>query len=108
MTWADVFLNPYRRMKRDFSFLNKYGYEYGGKFNHYIRPAIVYEKGEESISISFDYEDDCFHVTYANNEKDLHGTSMLSTDWHIYLGNTYKEQLPIVKYLLKIKLENKK
>ena len=30
MTWVDVFFNPYRRMKRDFSFLEKAGFIFNG------------------------------------------------------------------------------
>ena len=44
MTWKDVFFNPYKRMKSDFSFLAKAGFSFDSVSKHNIRPAIVLKK----------------------------------------------------------------
>ena len=44
MTWLDVFLNPYRRMERNFSFLEKAGFIFDSVSKHNIRPAVIFKK----------------------------------------------------------------
>ena len=101
MKWLDVFLNPYRRMKKDFSFLERAGFIFDYASKHNIRPAVVFKRGEESICVCFDYEIGHFEVTYHRNCDDLLGNSMLSVNWDNGLKKEYKSQFPYVQGFLR-------
>ena len=101
MTWVDVFFNPYRRMKRDFSFLEKAGFIFNGISKHNIRPAVIFKKGDQLICVCYDYEIDRFEVTFQLNREDMFGKSMLPVDWNKHFKKTYKSQLSYVRNNLK-------
>lgn len=104
MEWADVFLNPYRRMKKDFSFLENAGYIFDSVSKHNIRPAVVFKKEDESICICYDYELGRFEVTYHLNDDDMFGKSMLPVNWDNDFKKTYKSQLSYVQNNLRMQL----
>ena len=103
MTWADVFLNPYRRMKRDFYFLEKAGFIFDSVSKHNIRPAVVFKKEDQSICVCYDYEIGRFEVTYHFND-DMFGKSMLPVNWDNDLNKTYQSQLPYVQNFVRTQL----
>ena len=104
MTWKDVFLNPYKRMKRDFSFLAKAGFSFDSVSNHNIRPAIVFKKGDQFICVCYDYGIERFEVTYHLNNDDILGNSMLPINWEKNMKKNYQSQLSYVQNCIKTRL----
>lgn len=104
MTWLDVFINPYRRIKRNFSFLEKAGFIFDSVSKHNIRPAVIFKKEDQFICVCYDYEIGCFEVTYHLNQDDMFGKSMLPVGWNNDLKRTYKTQLLYVQNCLKMQL----
>jgi hypothetical protein len=46
----------YRKLRRDFHFLEENGFEYLYKLSHYVKPSIMYKRQLIKIHVGFDYE----------------------------------------------------
>ena len=57
----------YKRLKKDFEFIENYGFHYAYQLKSNIAPGIFYKKEEESLSIGFDYVEGTFYCLYNPN-----------------------------------------
>lgn len=109
MKLFDLFINDIKRLKRDFSFLLQFDYEFGHELKHNISPSIVYENKNYKILIGYTYEDDRFFILKydlsKNNCYSNGNTTYLLCGVNI-LGKSYKEQVGQVQEFLKNYLKN--
>ena len=59
-----------KQLKKDFSFVQDYGYEYGYDLKHYVYPSVVFiNKNNKQIQIGFNYEEGRMYAIYYRSEK---------------------------------------
>ena len=91
-----MFFCPYRRLKKDFDFLEQYKYQYVKKYKHYIHPSIEYKKENITIQIGYNYEEKVMFV-YVYNPICY---DVLETERNLK-NYDYKDQLKIVADIIK-------
>lgn len=100
------FQSIYNRLREDFNFLNKYGYEFYRAHKHYVNPSISFKKDNNLIIIGFSYEEHRFFVTfYDNNEYKT--PIYIVGDKTLLQGKNYKMQIENVKNELIIFLDTR-
>ena len=57
----------YKRLKKDFKFIESYGFRYICHLKSNIAPGVYYKKGEESLGVGFDYVEGEFYCLYNRN-----------------------------------------
>ncbi len=117
------FISVYKRLKKDFEFLNEYGYEYKCDVKHNVQPSVEFVKGNYSLLIGFAYDEDRFFVSYFDvkvrqypSEWNLSAQTLFKDGWPkpIYVvgedtllnGTKYKEQLDTVRSIVRNFLDN--
>ncbi|MBR2492166.1 MAG: hypothetical protein IKB64_01700 [Paludibacteraceae bacterium] len=69
-------LNIYEKIKRDFSILNEYGYEFDHYEHHNVMPSVVFRKNEKSLQIGMHYDDQKIFVLYYSKKNQLLGENL--------------------------------
>ncbi len=98
----------YQRIKKDFSFVENYGFSFAYPLKHYVHPSVLYKRGKEALDIGFDYETGKFCAYYSDDYMKYNSFDFLADDK--YDNRSYKKQLPLVKEKIDVFLKglNKK
>ena len=98
---------PYRRLRRDFGFLRKFGYRFAYRLLHYRSPCVVFRRKSAYISAYFDAAARRLHVHEHADDEDLLGTSVLPDDWEIGLKEEYASQFLAARAIVETRLERR-
>ena len=92
------FQSIYKRIRKDFSFLDLYGFQFKCLEHHNIMPSVIFSNGNENLQIGMHFEDKKIFAVWYENSKQIKGVNILED---VALnGNSYKEQIIQVKNIL--------
>ncbi len=116
------FQSIYKRLKNDFSFIYEYGYVFERNLKHYVYPSVSFVKDDYSFEIGFSFENKKFFVLFfdkkirqypsgwyvSQNERFKEGwvkPKVIVSEKTELPGKKYKDQVEVVKDLVKNFLE---
>lgn len=70
-------LNIYDKIKKDFSVLIEYGYEFDHCEHHNVMPSVVFRNDEKKIQIGMHYDDRKMFVLYYSKKDQLLGNNLI-------------------------------
>ena len=98
-----MFCNIYKKIRKDFDFLQDYSYFYHHYEHHNVMPSVVFSNGNKQIQIGMHYEDGKIFVIIYDYEGQLLGNDIIEN--YTFSSRKYKDQVEIVKDILKKYLE---
>lgn len=98
-----MFTNIYKKIKKDFDFLNDFSYFYHHDEHHNVMPSVVFSKDDKQIQIGMHYEDGKMFVIIYDDLAQVLGENLIEN--YTFQNRNYDKQVEEVKVILKKYLE---